>query len=321
MPSPAKSQKKGGRRIVRTPSQLESTIKRQKLPPLQLEDLSDEVILNILSFLELPDLNRFSQVSKRLRILYRSCKNLCIKRCRLTGATYLQDWIENLELYQCDFTYGVLEALMSSSHSLKKFSLTNYTKYNLFHHNLQTFYSQNGQTLQTLNLAFTSILDEKHMDNIVKNCNVLKEVDFSNCRLSSESLNIFVCGITVNIEKVSLASSSSVTDASIRNLVSRCNKIKSLNLALNSITNNSLTSVKENLENTLEELEIGECSRIILHKAKLLKMRSMPKLKVLNYFKPLESNYEDLKKHLPQLTNNNPRDKWKGWHNRLHIIP
>ena len=321
MPSPAKSQKKGGRRIVRTPSQLESTIKRQKLPPLQLEDLSDEVILNILSFLELPDLNRFSQVSKRLRILYRSCKNLCIKRCRLTGATYLQDWIENLELYQCDFTYGVLEALMSSSHSLKKFSLTNYTMYNLFHHNLHTFYSRNGQTLQTLNLAFTSILDEKHMDNIVKNCNVLKEIDFSNCRLSSESLNIFVCGITVNIEKVSLASSSSVTDASIRNLVSRCNKIKSLNLALNSITNNSLTSVKENLENTLEELEIGECSRIILHKAKLLKMRSMPKLKVLNYFKPLESNYEDLKKHLPQLTNNNPRDKWKGWHNRLHIIP
>ena len=354
MPSPTKSQKKGGKRIVRKPtrkptSQLESTIKGYKLC---LEDLPDLVLLNLISFLELPDLNRFSQVSKRLysisfeqwkkivikndkwmekaiavtivevnKIIYRSCKNLRLKNCQIIGATYLQDQIENLELYQCDFNYGVLEKLMSSSHSLKKFSLTNYTKYNLFHHNLQTFYSQNGQTLQTLNLAFTSILDEKHMDNIVKNCNVLKEVDFSNCRLSSESLNIFVCDITINIEKVSLAVSSSVTDASIRNLVSRCNKIKSLNLAFNSITNNSLTNIKENLENTLEELDIGECSCITLHKAKLLKMRSMPKLKVLNYFKPLDSNYEDLKKHLPQLTNNNPRDKWKGWHNRLHIIP
>ena len=318
MPSPAKSQKKGGRRIVRTPSQLESTIKRQKLPPLQLEDLSDEVILNILSFLELPDLNRFSQVSKRLRILYRSCKNLCIKRCRLTGATYLQDWIENLELYQCDFTYGVLEALMSSSHSLKKFSLTNYTKYNLFHRNLHTFYSRNGKTLRTLNLAFTSILDEKHMDIIVKNCTGLKEVDFSNCHLSSESLDSLVEGITKNIEKVSLASSSSVRDASIRVLVSGCKKIKYLDLSLNSITNHTLINLQKNLKYTLEELDIGECHKIT--DTKLLQIVSMPKLKVLNCFKLLEHNvYEDLKKNLPQLTYNNPREKWKGWHGRLHI--
>ena len=318
MPSPAKSQKKGGRRTVRTPSQLESTIKRQKLPPLQLEDLSDEVILNILSFLELPDLNRFSQVSKRLRILYRSCKNLCIKRCRLTGATYLQDWIENLELYQCDFTYGVLEALMSSSHSLKKFSLTNYTKYNLFHRNLHTFYSRNGQTLRTLNLAFTSILDEKHMDIIVKKCTGLKEVDFSNCHLSSESLNSLVEGITKNIEKVSLASSSSVRDASIRVLVSGCKKIKYLDLSLNSITNHTLINLQKNLKYTLEELDIGECHKIT--DTKLLQIVSMPKLKVLNCFKLLEHNvYEDLKKNLPQLTYNNPREKWKGWHGRLHI--
>ena len=296
-------------------------MKHQKLSPLPLADLSDEVLLNVFNFLEVPDLHRYSQVSKRFYSICLQVRNLCFKRCRITGTTYLQDRIENLELYQCDFTYGVLERLMSSNYSLKKFSLTNYTKYNLFHNNLHTFYSRNGQTLQTLNLAFTSILDEKHMDNIVKNCNVLKEVDFSNCRLTSESLNIFVCGITINIEKISLACSSSVTDASIKNLVSRCNKIKSLNLAFNSITNSSLTSVKENLENTLEELDIGECSCIILHKAKLLKMRSMPKLKILNYFKPLDSNYEDLKKYLPQLTNNNPRDKWKGWHNRLHIVP
>ena len=318
MPSPAKSQKKGGRRIVRMPSQLESTIKRQKLPPLQLEDLSDEVILNILSFLELPDLNRFSQVSKRLRILYRSCKNLCIKRCRITGATYLQDWIENLELYQCDFTYGVLEALMSSSHSLKKFSLTNYTKYNLFHRNLHTFYSRNGQTLRTLNLAFTSILDEKHMDIIVKNCTGLKEVDFSNCHLSSESLDSLVEGITKNIEKISLASSSSVRDASIRVLVSECKKIKYLDLSLNSITNHTLINLQKNLKYTLEELDIGECHKIT--DTKLLQIVSMPKLKVLNCFKLLEHNvYEDLKKNLPQLTYNNPREKWKGWHGRLHI--
>ena len=351
MPTPTKSQKKGGKRIVRKPtrkptSQLESTIKGYKLC---LEDLPDLVLLNLISFLELPDLNRFSQVSKRLysisfeqwkkivikndkwmekaiavtivevnKIIYRSCKNLRLKNCQIIGATYLQDQIENLELYQCDFNYGVLERLMSSSKSLKKFSLTNYTKYNLFHRNLHTFYSRNGQTLRTLNLAFTSILDEKHMDIIVKNCTGLKEVDFSNCHLSSESLDSLVEGITKNIEKISLASSSSVRDASIRVLVSECKKIKYLDLSLNSITNHTLINLQKNLKYTLEELDIGECHKIT--DTKLLQIVSMPKLKVLNCFKLLEHNvYEDLKKNLPQLTYNNPREKWKGWHGRLHI--
>ena len=320
MPSPTKSQKKGGRRIGRKPSELEITFKRQKLPTPQLEDLSDEVLLNVMSFLELPDLNRFSRVKKRFYPISLEVKNLCFKRCRLTGTTYLQDRIENLELYQCDFTYGVLERLMSSNHSLKKFSLTNYTKYNLFHRNLNTFYSKNGQTLRTLNLAFTSILDEKHMDIIVQNCTGLKEVDFSNCHLSSESLDSLVEGITKNIEKVSLASSSSVRDAQIRVLVSECKKIKYLDLSLNSITNHTLINIQKNLKYTLEELDIGECHKIT--DTKLLQIVSMPKLKVLNCFKLLEYNvYEDLKKNLPQLTYNNPREKWKGWHGRLHVEP
>ena len=342
---------------------MKSTMKHPKLSTIQLDELPIEVLLNVLNFLELPDINRFGQVSKRLKsaslvdslwqemilinttmsnnlvekAVDRGCKTLCLKSCRLTEASHLLSTFDksgikegknhvssqliNLDLYNCDFTHEFLETLLLSSHSLKTFSLTDYNISRFSKSVLRMFYIQNGQTLQTLNLAFTSILDEKHMDSIVKNCNVLKEVDFSNCRLTSESLDCLVDGITKNIEKISLAVSSSVTDASIRNLVSRCNKIKSLNLAFNSITNNSLTSVKENLENTLEELDIGECSCITLHKAKLLKMRSMPKLKILNYFKPLDSNYEDLKKYLPQLTNNNPRDKWKGWHNRLHIIP
>ena len=47
MPSPTKSQKKGGRRIVRKPSQLESTIKHQKLSLSQLENLPHEVVSRI----------------------------------------------------------------------------------------------------------------------------------------------------------------------------------------------------------------------------------------------------------------------------------
>ena len=344
----------------------QSTVKHQKLFTIELEDLPVEVLLKVFNFLELLDLNRCGQVSKRLKsvslveslwqrvillnntrpkmttvsiklvekIFDRGCKTLSLKRCSITGA-YLRHIFDNqlmvnyikidekpdpsqlinLDLYQCEFTNGSLETLLSSSHSLKKLSLTevniNLIDYDIFH----TFYSQNGQTLETLNLAFTHVIDCFHIELLVKNCNGLKEVDLSDCRLSDHCIHLLVNGLTKNIEKVGLACSSSVRDASIRILVSRCNKIKSLNLAFNYITDNSLTSIKKNLEDTLEELDISGCRKI--HDTKLFEMRSMPKLKVLNYFNPVSSrdcNYEDLKKNLPQLTNNNPWEKWKAWH-------
>ena len=59
--------KKGVRKFDRSPSQMESTMKIQKLSTTQLEDLPVEVLLNVLNYLELPDLNLFGQVSKRLK--------------------------------------------------------------------------------------------------------------------------------------------------------------------------------------------------------------------------------------------------------------
>ena len=68
----------------------------------------------------------------------------------------------------------------------------------------------------------------------------------------------------------------------------------------------------ENLKLTLEELYISFRAGQNITFPKFLEMRSMPKLKVLNYFKPWDrNNYEQLKKNLPQLTNNNPKKKWK----------
>jgi hypothetical protein len=335
---------------------MESTMNYQKLPTTQLEDLPVEILLNVLNCLELPDRNRFGQVSKRLKgvslveslwqkilllnetvsiklvekILDRGCKTLCLKSCKLTEAANLHSTFDkpllgnqikaneipdssqliNLDLYKCEFTDGFLETLLSSSHSLKTFSLTDYNICLFPNDILHNFYSQNGQTLQTLNLAFTSVVGWKHIELIVKNCPGLKEVDFSLCYLAYESIHLLVNGITKNIEKFGLAycgSGKDYEDAWVKTLVSRCNKIKSLNLAWNSISDNSLTSINESLKNTLEELDIGRCRNIT--DTKLLEMGSMPKLKVLNYFKPWNSNYEYLKKNLPQLTNNNPKER------------
>ena len=339
-------------------SQIESNRKRQKLSTTQLEDLPAEVLIKVLNFLELPDLNRVGQVSKRLnsirlvescwqktilgsntrlekttvsiqlvkKILNRGCKSLCLKRCKLTEGSYFHSKADeklsssqliNLDMYQCEIPNGFLETLLSSSHSLKTFSLMDHDINRFFYPYLLplfgTFYSQNGQTLQTLNLAFTQVVSLEHIELIVKNCTRLKEVDFTDCSLSYEELHLLVNGITKNIERIGLAlcgAGPNGLDEYIKILVSRCNKIKCLNLAKSrSITNNSLTSIIENLKNTLEELDITWCCKIT--DTKLLEMRSMPKLKVLNYFKAWDpNNYEDLKKNLPQLTSNNPKEKW-----------
>ena len=326
---------------------MKSTMKQHKLSTIQLDDLPIEVLLNVLNFLELPDINRFGQVSKRLKsaslvdslwqkiilinktmsnnlvekALDRGCKTLCLKSCRLTEASHLLSTFDksgikedknpvssqliNLDLYNCDFTHGFLQTLLLSSHSLKTFSLTDYNISRFSNSVLRMFYIQNGQTLQTLNLAFTRVVSFEHIELIVKHCTGLKEVDFSDCCLSSLSVNFLVEGITKNIEKFGLAYCGlgrSAIDHYINILVSRCNKIKSLNIALNSITDETLTSIMENLKNTLEELDIGTCCNIT--DSKLLEMKSMPKLKVLNYFNPWDSNYEDLKNNLPQLNYN-----------------
>ena len=276
-------------------------------------------------------LNKTVSINLVKNILDRGCKTLCLKGCRLTEAANLHSIFDkpllgnqikaneitgsfqliNLSLYQCEFTNEFLETLLSSSHSLKTFSLTDH-HISLFSYDvLRVFYSQNGQTLQTLNLAFTSVVNRKHIELIVKNCTGLKEVDFSHCYLSYESIHLLVNGISKSIEKFGLSHCGSnwyIADEYVKILVSRCNKIKSLDLAWNSITDNSLTSIAKNLRNNLEELDVGRCYNIT--DAKLLEMSSMPQLKILNYFMPYNSNYEDLKKNLPQLTNNNPKKKW-----------
>ena len=107
--------------------QMESSRKPQKLFNTQLEDLPVEVLLNVLSFLELPDLYRVGQVSKRLnsiclvqssqqkiifgnntrpektpvpikavkKVLERGCKTLCLRRCRLTGGIPLLTYLHS----------------------------------------------------------------------------------------------------------------------------------------------------------------------------------------------------------------------------------
>ena len=233
------------------------------------------------------------------------------KKCQLVS----------LDLTNCKIKHCVMNVLLTACHSLKNLSLR---KAFLTPFMSEIIFNQNGQTLQILDLTVTNGTNNYHQDFlpsdmllIVNSCVILKEVDFSGCRLSEICVEILVNNLSQNVEKLGLGGPGiHAEDEHIVAFVSRCNKITSLNLAFGQgLTDISLTSIILNLKFTLKELDIGDC-QLITH-AKLLEMKVMPKLKALNYGTAgMPKNiFHELKKTLPQLTrNNNWRQKWDDLH-------
>ena len=346
----------------------------------QFEDLPDEVILNVFSFLGLSDLVRCGLVSKRFRsvsfieslwqkidissrvcyrnidgkivsidlvkrIINRGCKSLSLRgSIKVKGDLNHSDlsttskycWVKrkyidqiqaatkiiecqliNLELTQCnwsrcDWTRLCYENLLASCYSLRKLSLK---RFSLTQYMFPRICKQNGRTLQSLDLTFIKIrlspLTPEDIQLIVDNCVNLKEVDFTGCRLSENCVEILANNLSPKVEKLGLGGiGTNAKDKHIVELVSRCNKITSLNLAFRDITDISLTSIMKSLKFTLEELDLYGCGNPKLSEMKILEMRSMPKLKTLNHSMH-DGYYEKLRNTLPntdysQMTNKDP---------------
>ena len=286
------------------------------------------------------------------RIINRGCKSLSLRGCiKVKGELYnsdlsidcfkkrnsdLIDQIQiattigksqliNLELTQCnwsgcDWTRLCYENLLASCYSLKKLTIK---RVSLTRNIFPRVCKQNGISLQILNLTFMKIrlkpLTPNDIQLIVDNCVYLKEVDFTGCRLSENCVEILANNLSPSVEKLGLgAVGTDANDKHIVALVSRCNKITSLNLAFRDITDISLTSIMKNLNFTLEELDLYGCENLKLSDMKILEMRSMPKLKTLNHSMP-DGDYEKLRNTLPntdytQLTN---KDPWYLKHSAL----
>jgi hypothetical protein len=116
---------------------------------------------------------------------------------------------------------------------------------------------------------------------ITMNCIDLKNVDFSETRLSKHSINFLVNNLSPTVEKLSLGYLDNLKDEHVKGLVARCSKLSVLNLGNTTITNNSLTHIIENLQFTLEKLDVRLCHRITYDK--LTELKYMPILKKLNW--------------------------------------
>ena len=296
------------------------------------QDLPDELILKVLSFSEPKDLITSGQVSKRLRrisydnslwqrvnlsekivktelleiILEKGCKSLDLSNSVIFGSlrmhhkSQLRDvYLSICNLYIYDQNIVVLEKILASCCSLEKLEIRGLT----ITPKMASSICQNEKTLQKLDL-YHSFGDESRYLKIIKCCQELKEVELSSCiaivddyeEISDDCIQSIVKLISPNIEMLDL-SDLDVRDNHVKILLGRCKKIKALHLGgATLITDHSLTSVKENLNLTLEKLSFYYNDRISV--TGLLELKSMPRLKSLRIEAKSEKDEDLLKYHL-----------------------
>ena len=316
-------------------------MKRQKMSSCEMSDLPDEVLLKILSYLNVKNLISCSHVSKKFRaisqdeslwqkvnlyakvipidflemVLNNGCKYLNLEHSDFFGSLSLKkpSQLKCLDLSYSTAEERALEELLSSCHSLQKLSLE---KVDLTPNMVNSICQQNKQSLKILNLNSCRIninhqyqnLNLESVENIVRNCVELVEINFAHTRLSELSIDFLAKNLTPNIEKLSLSYAAEsgvlIKDDHVKSLVMRCTKLTELDLTnfiyQESISDDSVTYIIEHLKTTLEKLDLGGCRNI--NPDKLLELKSMQQLKVFRYKLAAISDIEEnLKKQMPHL--------------------
>ena len=183
----------------------------EKDKSIRFEEFPSEILLKILSFLEITNLLKCSQTSKRIRsicyddslwqkinlrkktvpteflqkVIGYGCKSLNLNEAKIVGTLSLENEspFTDLDLSACSATSHILEELLRSCHYLQKLTLTQPLNFDT----LSAVTSQNGKTLQVLNCRFGLTvnvdcsaynLSLPSIRPIIKNCTELKELNF-----------------------------------------------------------------------------------------------------------------------------------------------
>ena len=187
------------------------------------------------------------------------------------------------------------------------------TKLFLSSNMIKNICSQNGQTLQVLNLENClktgRSLSTDEVQFITEKCVDLRELNFNNTGLFYGGVDILTNNLTPLIQKVSLRGCPVVEDWDIDVLVKRCNQICYLDLKETAITSNCIPEIIKNLKNSLEELNVQTChSHFTLHEsnAKLFGLKSLTRFKILHVI-VCGFMEQRLKDQLPSIVINNKK--------------
>ena len=290
--------------------------KRQKLSFFYFEDLPDEILLNIFSFLGLKGVLQCGQVSKRLRAISNdqclwSKLNLhgqevpygIIEKAIQNGCEYLNlgysivyggkksevPWnLKYLEISQAEdleWDPEVPKGVIENCHFLHKLAV-DYFK--LDHIEIEQI-CQNGETLKILSLEGCNIDFCQRtglVEKLIIKCSQLTELNiskgigglFSNSILLDQHVCALVENLTPGILKLNLASQE-VTDEHVHTLVSRCKKLTELDLSFTGIADASVESIAKH-SNFIEKLNVSYTK---IDFSSLLQLKSIPTLKSLRF--------------------------------------
>ena len=310
--------------------------KRQKLSFFHLEGLPDEILLKILSFMDIKGVYHCGKVSKRLRAI--SNDKLLWSKLNLVGRQFHYGFIEKAVQNGCEYlklhlsrvnggkksevpwklkylgislpsdiqwVWAVPKGVLENCHALQKLSIDNLVLDGVDVDQI----CLNGETLRILSLEGCNIDFSQRTELLQKlftKCSLLTELNMSteygplNRRmLNDRHVCALVDNLTPNILKLNLASQGFVKDKHVNTLVRRCNKITELDLSLTSITNDSIVSIVKHLS-SLAKLKIKN-SRLKL--STLVQLKSIPTLKILRCFVG-HGSLPDLKLQLPHISIN-----------------
>ena len=182
-------------------------------------------------------------------------------------------------------------------------SITTFLNLNLSTNVIKKLCLQNGRTLQILDLCNFRILDLKSIEHIVSYCVGLTELNLESTSITGNQSLYLVQHLTPKLEKINIGVKY-LTDEHVKALVERCNKLKELKLNYSGpITDDAITSIKQELKNTLETLDLPRCKEISY--SKLLELQEMPHLMNLSIDWP-QKLIQRLKIELPNFNIN----KW-----------
>ena len=312
-----------------------ATKKRKNVSSFPLEDLPDEIILTIFSFLDKKDLNLASLVSKRTynisqdcslwlkinfykkklttalleKVLINGCKYLSLQHARLEGNIRLKKptSLKSLDISNCDANQGVLDEILASCYSLEKLCLIDF---NLESININDMTALNGQTLQVLNMINCRGLNLDRIKPLIDNCVQLKELnvrDRANSKtifphITKEAVDYLIKNLTPNIEQLSLGNLDYlIGDNEIKILVGRCKNLNSLYLRKTNIGNDSMMAIVNHLKDTLVNLSVEET---YISSFSLRELKSISKLKILKCNGKDTDDLDHLRKLLPNVAIN-----------------
>jgi hypothetical protein len=310
-----------------------------------LEDLPDEIILKILSQVNIRDLfgcsrwmnKRMSRIAKdkslwekmNLRsnvdvpalLFAKLIENGCEK---LAVPNYLDlDWLsasfeENSKLKYLSFlvskfSEGLLD-FAASCHGLEKLNVVLWcgdfsnAEFQSAFDKLLKCITNSSSTLKVLRIqCYSQIISYESMRLIVTTCQGLTELKISYSPMSQETMNFLCANLTTGIEKLDISGLTPFGDDQLKSVVTRCNKLTELafddwhNSRNFRYSDESVDITIQNLSQTLTKLQVFSVSNFSF--PNLLKIASMPNLKVLRIFRDLPANEkEKLIKMLPHLS-------------------